>query len=175
MKILELTRKEFAGGILTYQYDTFGYYAVTASSGENGFSLSLVPKNAARRHIEYSREIFAPQLLSPRLFILTDSGGERAGYLETNPSPDGRTLEVTNFMVEESFRRQGYGTLLLTRAKNQARAMRCEALRIRVHAANFDAIRFLLGQGLTLTGYTALPDAPGARPGEPTLEFGCLF
>ena len=175
MRILELTRKEFAGGRLIYRYDTFGYFDVKPGRQGDSFTLTVTPKNAARRHIEFAAEIFAPALQSPTLFILLDNAGERAGYLETEPENGGKTLRVTNFMVEDGCRRRGYGSLLLSRAKTQARALGCRALSVRVPAGNFGGVRFLLGQGLTLTGYTALPDAPGAAENEPTLELGLFF
>ena len=172
MRILELTRKEFGGGRLTYQYDSFGYYAVSASVAGEGFSVTAVPKNAARRHVEFTTEIFSPVLQDPTLFILIDNAGERAGYLETCLEAEGKVLRITNLMVEDGSRRRGYGSLLLSRAKTQARSLGCKGLFVRVPAGNFGGIRFLLGQGLTLTGYTALPCAPGAGENEPTLELG---
>ncbi len=175
MRILELTRKEFGGGRLTYQYDTFGYYAVSASLLGDGFSVTAVPKNAARRHMEFTTEIFSPSLIDPTLFILVDNAGERAGYLETCLEADGQVLRIVNLMVEDGSRRRGYGSLLLSRAKTQARSLGCKGLCARVPAGNYGGIRFLLGQGPTLTGYTALPCAPGAAVNEPTLELGIVM
>ncbi len=175
MRILELTRKEFAGGRLTYQYDSFGCYSVVANVQGDGFSVAVVPKNAARRHTEFTTEIFAPSLTEPTLFILVDNAGERVGYLETCPAENGKVLRVTNLMVEDGYRRRGYGSLLLSRARTQARALGCQALSVKVPAGNYGGIRFLLGQGLTLTGYTALPGSPGAAQNEPTLELGALI
>ena len=174
MRILELTRKEFGGGRLTYQYDTFGYYAVSASLLGDGFSVTAVPKNAARRHMEFTTEIFSASLTDPTLFILVDNAGERAGYLETCLEAEGKVLRIVNLMVEDGSRRRGYGSLLLSRAKTQARSLGCKGLCVRVPAGNYGGIRFLLGQGLTLTGYTALPCAPGAAVNEPTLELGLI-
>ena len=175
MRILELTRKEFAGGQLVYEYDSFGYYDVSAGLLGEGFSVAVTPKNAPRRHVSFATDIFSPELPEPTLFILVDNEGNRAGYLETNREAQGKTLRIVNLMVEDTSRRRGYGSLLLSRARTQARALGCRALRVRVPAGNFGGIRFLLGQGLTLTGYTALPDAPGAGVNEPTLELGELI
>ena len=175
MRILELTRKEFAGGRLTYQYDSFGCYSVVANVQGDGFSVAVVPKNAARRHTEFTTEIFAPSLTEPTLFILVDNAGERAGYLETCLEADGQVLRIVNLMVEDGSRRRGYGSLLLSRAKTQARSLGCKGLCVRVPAGNYGGIRFLLGQGLTLTGYTALPCALGAAVNEPTLELGIVM
>ena len=109
------------------------------------------------------------------LFMLLDNKGERAGFLETCPDESGQVLRVTNLMVEDGYRRRGYGSLLLSRARTQARALGCQALSVKVPAGNYGGIRFLLGQGLTLTGYTALPGSPGAAQNEPTLELGALI
>ena len=108
MRILELTRKEFSGGQLTYQYDTFGYYAVSASVAGAGFSVTAMPKNAARRHVEFTTGIFSPALTDPTLFILVDNAGERAGYLETCLEAEGKVLRISNLMVEDGSRRRGY-------------------------------------------------------------------
>lgn len=175
MRILELTRKEFAGGQLTYRYDSYAYYRVEASREGEDFRLVFTVRPDGRRHTEYRTDVFSPVLRDPTLFMLLDNEGERAGFLETCPDESGQVLRVTNLMVEDACRRRGYGALLLSRAKTQARALGCRALSARVPAGNVGAVRFLLSQGLTLTGYTALPGTPGAAPNEPSLELGLFI
>ncbi|MBQ8082159.1 MAG: GNAT family N-acetyltransferase [Clostridia bacterium] len=156
MRFLELPRQEFLDSRLTYVYDATARYDVTLERRGDGFSIALSSRPTQRRHLEYSEPLFASGLEDPHAYALVDHLGERVGYVETALEKDD-ILRIVNLMVEDGYRRRGYGSLLISKAKTQARALRCSALTISVSQGNAGAIRFLLGQGFTLSGFNSLP------------------
>ena len=158
MRFLELPKVEFAGGELRYIFDTSACYVPEVTQTGDGFELRLNPVSMPRRHIDYITRIYDPRLVNARVVSLLDHTGERVGYVETASEHEGCILRVTNLLVEDEYRRRGYGSLLITRAKAQAKSVGAVSLRVWVAGVNAGAVRFFLRQGMTLAGFSALED-----------------
>ncbi len=158
MRFLELPKAEFAGGELRYIFDTSACYLPEVMQTGEGFEVRLTAAATPRRHVDYITKIYDPRLTDPHVWTLIDNEGERVGYMELAAEQDGRVVRVTNLMVEDGYRRRGYGSLLMSKARAQAKAAGAVSLRAYVSGANVGAVRFLLRQGMTLTGFSALED-----------------
>ena len=158
MRFQELPRPEFAGGELRYIFDTSSCYVPGFSQEGDRFVLSLSPVAMPRQHVDYITRIYDPRLIEPRVVTLIDNAGERVGYLELAREHDGRIARITNLLVEDGYRRRGYGSLLISRARTMAKADGAGSLRAYVSGINAGAVRFLLGQGMSLVGFSTYED-----------------
>ena len=64
-------------------------------------------------------------------------------YLNTNP-----ICEIENMFLEEQYRNQGIGTMLINEVKNQAKEKGAKKLRVGALAQNSEAIKFYHSLGL---------------------------
>ena len=158
MRFLDLPKAEFAGGELRYIFDTSACYLPEIAQTPDGFEMRLTAAAMPRRHVDYITRIYDPRLTDPRVTALLDNEGERVGYMEIAYERDGQVARVTNLLVEDAYRRRGYGSLLLSRARATARADGAVSLRAYVSGVNVGAARFLLRQGMSLVGFSMLDD-----------------
>ena len=158
MRFVELPKAEFSGGELRYIFDTSSCYVPGIRQEGDSFQLSLTPVSMPRQHVDYITRIYDPRLTEPRVVTLIDNTGERVGYVELAREHEGRIARITNLLVEDGYRRRGYGSLLISRVKTMAKADGAESLRAYVAGINTGAVRFLLGQGMALAGFSTLGD-----------------
>ena len=158
MRFLELPKAEFAGGELRYIFDTSACYIPEIAQEGDGFKLRLRTAAMPRRHVDYITRIFDLRLADPRVVTLIDNEGERVGYLELAREHGGQVARITNLLVEDGYRRRGYGSLLVSRARMMAKADGAFSLRAYVSGINTGAVRFLLRQGMTLAGFNTFGD-----------------
>ena len=156
MRFLELPRAEFAGGELRYIFDTSACYVPELAQEGDGFALRLRVSAMPRRHVDYITRIYDLRLIDPRVVTLMDNEGERVGYIEMAHEHEGQVARITNLLVEDGYRRRGYGSLLISRARTMAKADGSVSLRAYVSGINAGAVRFLMRQGMTLVGFSML-------------------
>ena len=158
MRFLELPKAEFAGGELRYIFDTSACYVPETRQAGDGFEIRLSAVPIPRRRVDYITRIYEPRLVDPHVLTLLDNQGERVGYVELASERGGQIMRVTNLLVEDEYRRRGYGSLIMSRAKTQAKASGALSLRVYVTGINAGAVRFLLRQGMSLVGFSMLDD-----------------
>ena len=96
--------------------------------------------------------------------------------LEVTPENWNNRLRITNLCVQDGYRRRGYGTLLMTRAREIARAQHRRALILETQSCNTGAIGFYMAQGLSLMGFNACEYSnQDVEKHEIRLEMGCLL
>ena len=156
MRFLELPRAEFAGGELRYIFDTSACYVPELAQEGDGFALRLRVAAMPRRHVDYITRIYDLRLIDPRVVTLMDNEGERVGYIEMAHEHEGQVARITNLLVEDGYRRRGYGSLLISRARTMAKSDGALSLRAYVSGINAGAVRFLMRQGMTLVGFSML-------------------
>lgn len=154
MHISELPREQFEGYELVFTYESKSYYDVKIRTSQNVFAVELVRTPCAPVHKEFVDHLFAPYWDDPHAYGLWDGRDLRA-VLEITPENWNNRLRITNLCVQDGFRRRGYGTLLMTRAREIARAQHRRALILETQSCNTAAISFYLSQGLTFMGFNA--------------------
>ena len=158
MRFLELPKAEFAGGELRYIFDTSACFVPELAQTENGFEARLNVVPMPRRHVDYITRIYDPRLMDARVVTLIDNTGERVGYAELAMEHEGQVARITNLLVEDEYRRRGYGSLLVSRVRTMAKSAGAVSLRAYVSGINAGAVRFLQLQGMSLTGFSAFED-----------------
>ena len=158
MRFLELPKTEFAGGELRYIFDTSACYVPELAQEGDGFTLRLRVAAMPRRHVDYITRIYDLRLIDPRVVTLLDNEGERVGYVELAYEHEHQVARITNLLVEDGYRRRGYGSLLISRARMMAKADGALSLRAYVSGINTGAARFLMLQGMTLVGFSTFGD-----------------
>ena len=175
MRILELPREKYDGYELTFSYTSNAYYDLKLRASENMFFAELVKTPCAPIRKEFSDPLFAPYWDDPHVFGLWNDD-KMYGIMEVSPEKWNNRLRVTNLLVMEGYRRRGYGSLLLTKAKEIARAQGRRALILETQSCNSGAIAFYLSQGLTLMGFNSCEYSNNdIEKHEFRVEMGCLL
>ena len=175
MRIAELPREKFEGYQLVFTYDSKAYYDLKIRTTKNVFALEFVRTPCAPIHKEFEDRLFAPHWDDPHAYGLWD-GNQLVAVMEVTPENWNNRLRITNLFVQEGYRRRGFGTLLMTRAREIARAQGRRALILETQSCNSGAIAFYLSQGLTFMGFNACEYSNDDIPNhEVRIEMGCLL
>ena len=175
MHITELPRERFEGYQVVFSYDSRAYYDLKMRCSQNVFALEFVRTPCEKTRKEFTDRLFEPHWDDPHAYALWD-GQEMRAILEVTPENWNNRLRITNLCVEDGYRRRGYGSLLMTRAKEIARAQKRRALILETQSCNAPAISFYLSQGLSLMGFNACEYSnEDAAKHEIRLEMGCLL
>ena len=175
MHISELPRAQYEGFELFFSYESKAYYDLQLRTSENVFAVEFVRTPCAPVRKEFTDKLFAPYWDDPRAYGLWD-GKEMLAILEVTPENWNNRLRITNLCVQEGYRRRGFGTLMMTRAKEIARAQHRRALILETQSCNTGAIAFYLNQGLSLMGFNACEYSnQDVEKHEIRLEMGCLL
>ena len=175
MRIAELNREQFEGYELVFSYDSRAYYDLRIRTTENVFSVEFVRTPCPLIHKEFTDALFAPHWDDPRAFGLWD-GQKLLAVMEVTPENWNNRLRITNLFVQDGYRRRGYGTLLMTRAREIAKAQGRRALILETQSCNSAAISFYLSQGLSFMGFNACEYSNGDKEKhEVRIEMGCFL
>ena len=175
MHISELPREQFEGYEVVFSYESKAYYDFKMRSTQNVFAMELVRMPCAPVLKEFADTLFAPHWDDPHAFALFD-GREMRAILEVTPENWNNRLRVTNLCVQDGFRRRGYGSLLMTKAKEIARVQHRRALILETQSCNSAAISFYLSQGLSLMGFNLCEYSnQDVERHEFRMEMGCLI
>lgn len=175
MHIAELKKEQFDGYELVFSYDSRAYYDLRIRTTENVFSAEFVRTPCPPVHKEFTDKLFASHWEEPRAFGLWD-GKNLLGVIEVAIESWNNRLRVTNLIVQDGYRRRGYGTILMTRAREIAKAQGRRALILETQSCNAAAIAFYLSQGLSFMGFNACEYSNDDIPRhEVRVELGCLL
>ncbi len=154
MRIAELPKEQYAGYALVFEYDTSFFYDLRLRTTENVLSAEFVRTPCERTHKMFEDKLFQPYLNDPHAYGLWD-GQELLAVIEISHEKWGNRMRVSNLCVRQGFRRRGAATLLMTRAKEIARAQGCRAMILETQSCNSGAIAFYMKQGFVFTGFDA--------------------
>lgn len=175
MRIAELNKEKFDGYELVFSYTSRAYYDLRIRTTENVFSAEFVRTPCPPVHKEFSDKLFAPHWDDPHAFGLWDDK-QLLAVIEVTPENWNNRLRITNLIVQDGFRRRGYGSLLMTKAREIARSQGRRALILETQSCNTAAISFYLSQGFSFMGFNACEYSnQDMEKHEIRLEMGCLL
>lgn len=176
MQIVELPKERYTDFELTFDYDTAAYYALELAQTPTRFEAAFQRKDMPRVHKHFVSMLFQSHWDDPRCFGLLNNENTLCAVLEVTREEWSNRLRITNLSVFEGYRRRGYGSLLMCKAKAVARALGCRAMILETHSCNVGAIRFYLEQGFSFMGFDACAytNEDDARH-EVRLEMGLLI
>lgn len=175
MRIIELSREDYEGYELVFSYTSKAYYDLKIRQSENVFTAEFVKTPCPAVHKEFTDKLFAPHWDDPHVFGLLDEK-QMLAMMEVTPESWNHRLRITNICVLEGYRRRGYGSLLMTKAREIARAWGCRAIILETQSCNTGAIAFYMNQGLSFMGFNACEYTnQDVEKHEIRLEMGCLL
>lgn len=164
MRITELKRRDYDGFELLMDYDTSCYYALRERGGGTMVTYELVKTPCPRRHVEWTGKLFELRWDDPRVYGVWD-GQTMAALMEVTPEIAFNRLRITGLFVDENYRRQGVGRMLVSRAAEIAAGQRRRCLVAQVQSDNWGAIVFAGEVGMKIVGFDAFGYANGTAGG----------
>jgi GNAT superfamily N-acetyltransferase len=155
IRLAELSKNEAYQVELRYRYSTSQYYDVSIrrESGLWKIELSLKPFGVTMEKGQPGK-LFEEHILEPRVFAAL-LGDRKVGWIELGYDKWNNRMRVWEFLVEETFRRKGIGTLLMNQAVKIARERGARMLVLETQTCDVPAIDFYLNFGFELIGFDA--------------------
>jgi len=173
MEIIELDRS-WTGHRLVFRYITEWYYDVSLQDSPETTSIFLErkPFGGPVEKI-FDGHLFPDYSPNCRVFGM-QVDGRCVAFMELSQEDWANRLRVNELLVEEGFRGQGIGHMLMEKAKEIARANGNRALVLETQTCNDPAIRFYRSCGLSVIGLDTFHYSnEDIEKKEVRLEMGC--
>jgi ribosomal protein S18 acetylase RimI-like enzyme len=151
--IVELAKKDAYLREIASKYSSSYYYEVSVFPEPGSWRVELSHRAFESRLDKDSHgKLFEDHVDEPRVFsaVLSD---KQVGWIELGYDKWNNRMRVWEFLVEEEFRRQGIGTLLMKHAVKIARDKGARMLVLETQTNNATAIEFYLNFGFQLIGF----------------------
>ena len=153
MKIIPLDRNKYDYYVLYYKYTTSSHYVVSQSTDKNSLSVTFTREHYKEPVIvENEDTLFQDYWNCPEAFALCEKDGSFSGFIELDFEDWNSRVRVTQLLVDENKRRQGYGKMLLDFAKNIAKERDYRMVILETQSRNTPAIDFYFSQGFVFSG-----------------------
>lgn len=159
-KVQALPKDKWKGEPILLVTKSDYYYDVEMTAFDSdGCKINLVKKKAEETIIHTPEEYDFPDSLyqdhweNAEAYGILDENGKMIGCIELCPEEWANRLMVTELWVHDSIKKQGYGKLLMDKAKEVAKAQNRRCIILETQSCNYDAIGFYLHQGFELIGF----------------------
>jgi len=149
MEVELIDKKEFKGYVVNFSCKTSEYYDVVL--GDEGiFDLKLVRKSYDRE-IEktFKSKLYDGYLEDSRAYRFIDEG-RLIGYTELDNEAWHNRMRISEILVLEEYRGEGYGTRVMDDIKELARREGFREIVLETETCNTNAIDFYLKNGFTV-------------------------
>lgn len=156
--ISELEKERWKGFPLPMAYTSDSYYDLSVEKTAEGFTIPIqkkrFPSPVTHRpeDADYPDRLYADWWENARAFGITDNGKLLAA-IEICPEEWSNRLLVTELLVGEELRGQGYGKKLIDLAKELTVKGGYRVLMLETQSCNVHAVDFYLNEGFTLIGF----------------------
>ena len=156
--ISELEKERWKGFPLPMSYTSDSYYDIAVERTADGFSIPIqkqrfpLPVTHRPEDADYPDRLYADWWENARAFGITD-GGKLLAAIEVCPEEWSNRLLVTELLVGEELRGQGYGKKLIDLAKELTVKGGYRVLMLETQSCNVHAVDFYLHEGFTLIGF----------------------
>ena len=157
-EITELDKAVWKGFPLPLSYTSEEYYDISVTRTAEGFEIPIRKKRfeAPFTHLpedgDYPDKLFEDWWENARAFGIVE-GGRLLAVIEVCPEEWSKRLMVTELLVGEELRGQGYGSKLIGLAKELTIKGGYRALMLETQSSNVNAVDFYLHEGFTLIGF----------------------
>ncbi len=151
MKIIELSKKEYKGYKLEYRYQTKFFYDVKIKEKHDVKITLKKKKTLFKQEKTFKDELFADYIDVSDVFGIFEKKKLIAvveGSLETWNS----RYRIWNVLVEQKYRRKGYGKMLFDHIEMVAKKKGARALILETQSCNYPAIQFYKKMGYHFKG-----------------------
>lgn len=152
ISLIELTRKDSYLKEISSNYSSSYYYDVSVSFDTASWRIDLTRKPFEDiLNKNYHGKLFEEPIEETRVFAAR-SGNRQIGWIELVYDKWNNRMRVWEFMVEQEFRKQGIGTLLMNHAVKIAKEKGARMLVLETQTNNGIAIEFYVNFGFQLIG-----------------------
>ncbi|MEG0927133.1 GNAT family N-acetyltransferase [Chryseobacterium sp.] len=145
-------------------YTTDKIYSVSSIEYSNSFEFTLREKS-----LSYTKNWKTDSDELEELNAIIEKGnsfgvfadGELQGWIIGEHRIWNNSFYIENILVNEKYRRQGFGIILIKNAIKEARSLNCRVIELETQNTNYPAIQFYRRMGFNITGLnTRLYDNP---------------
>jgi len=123
-------------------YSSTHYYELSVLSNVESWRIELIRKAfEVRLEKNYHGKLFEDHIEEPRVFAAI-LGGRQVGWIELGYDRWNNRMRVWEFLVQEEFRKQGIGTLLMNHGVKIAKEKGARMLILETQTNNANAIDF---------------------------------
>ena len=154
-RIMPLERADWQNYLLPFHYVSHNYYNIEVIHSPAGFHVSFVKTqyDEPYEHLpDDTDKLFQTWRRGIKAWGIVDAG-RLIAVIETAVEKWSNRLWVTEFWVDDAYRRQGIGTALMDTAMKRARDEKRRALILETQSRNENAIEFYLSYGFSLIGF----------------------
>ena len=158
--VVYLPKEHWKGKPIPMVTRSESYYDVEISKmDEKGCHIDLVRKPSEQPIVHTPEEydfpdgLYADHWEGAEAYGILSDEGEMLGCIEVCPEEWSNRLMVTELWVCDELQKQGYGKLLMDKAKEIAKAQKRRAIILETQSCNTNAIGFYLHQGFELIGF----------------------
>ena len=150
--IVELAKKDAYLREIGSNCSSTHYYDVSVLRGTESWRIELVRKAfEVRLEKAYRGKLFEDHIEEPRVFAAL-LGGKQVGWIELGYDRWNNRMRVWEFLVQEKFRKQGIGTLLMNQGVEIAKEKGARMLVLETQTNNANAIDFYTNFGFEFIG-----------------------
>ncbi|MCW3993398.1 MAG: GNAT family N-acetyltransferase [Candidatus Bathyarchaeota archaeon] len=153
VRIIELVKQKLSFSKLKFKYFTKEHYAVTVLRKKDRWEIKLVlealPKPTEK---QFEGGLFQDFVNEPRVFA-AELEDKEVGWIELGFQKWNNRMRIWELLVEEGFRREGMGTLLVDHAIKLSKERKTRMLVVETQSCNILAVNFYLKNGFELIGF----------------------
>jgi ribosomal protein S18 acetylase RimI-like enzyme len=151
--IVELAKTDAYLIEISSKYSSTHYYDVSVIRSIESWRIKLIRKPfEVRLEKNYRGRFFEDHICEPRVFVAM-LGKRQVGWIELGYDAWNNRMRVWEFLVQEEFRKQGIGTLLMNHGVKLAKERGARMLVLETQTNNANAIDFYMNFGLELIGF----------------------
>ncbi len=153
MTLIPLSKEQYKGYKLQFQYTTDSYFDVEVKEDDNEIISKFIKRPFPKLQTkQFTDKMFEDHWEHPSAYGYFIE--ERLiGVLEVSEERWSNRLRITNILVEEEYRRQGIGIKLMNQAKTIAKTLQVRAIILETQTCNTKAISFYQNQGFVFGGF----------------------
>jgi ribosomal protein S18 acetylase RimI-like enzyme len=151
--IVELAKTDAYLIEISSKYSSTHYYDVSVFRSIESWRIELIRKPfEIRQEKNYRGRFFEDHISEPRVFAAM-LGKMQVGWIELGYDAWNNRMRVWEFLVQEEFRKQGIGTLLMNHGVKVAKERGARMLVLETQTNNANAIDFYMNFGFELIGF----------------------
>ena len=152
MKLVKLLKEKYKDKKITYQYTTDKYYDVEYAESKDGWKIEFVLKHFDKEQAKEFTESLFKDYQEPTQGFGIEVDGKIVAWLVVGVENWNKRLRIWELLVEQGYRRQGLGKMLMEKAEEIAKRNNMRMLILETQTCNFGAIEFYKKYGFHLTG-----------------------
>jgi len=171
MEIVELSKTDYKGYELEYEYVTRFHYDVVIKK-KNDIVIHIKKKKMRKTEKKFKDHLFADYIEDPKAYAIFDKK-KMIGVIEGSFESWNKRYRIWNLIIDKKYRGEGYGKKLFSHVVTIAKKEGARAIILEVQSCNEPAISFYIKQGLHFVGMDTMSYTnTDIEAKEVRLEFG---